>query len=322
LQLSLGVMPRRATEKRMTLLSRIAIAWLILMGSGTVGAQIISPAESMERISVGAREVAYHVIGNGVATPLLLINGGPGFDHQYLHLSGVWNRFARSRRVVFFDQFGTGQSGQVTPQDSTSVAEVLAGIEGIRRSLGADRLAVLGHSWGGYLAITYALRHPDRVERLILVETVPPKLSDTEYLFAALFPDSLARGAEMRLDDPRGLREDIQRHFAMSFYSPDTRAQVIRRLAEAPLGYSRRQGALLWAEASARDLTNEIGRVAFPVLVGTGRFDANVSPRTAWRIHQAIPGSRFVVWERSGHYPMVEEPDAFFETLDAFLKGK
>jgi hypothetical protein len=95
---------------------------------------------------------------------------------------------------------------------------------------------------------------------------------------------------------------------------------VSRRLAATALGYNRRQRNLLVADATAHDLTADIGGVAAPVLVATGRFDANVSPRTAWRIHRAMPRSRFHVWERSGHYPMVEEPEAFFRTVDRFLR--
>jgi proline iminopeptidase len=95
-----------------------------------------------------------------------------------------------------------------------------------------------------------------------------------------------------------------------------------RRLALAPIAYSERQGAQLVANATAHDLTPELAHITAPVLVGTGRFDANVAPRTAWRIHQAIPGSRFVVWERSGHYPMIEEPAAFMEVVDSFLRGQ
>ena len=86
--------------------------------------------------------------------------------------------------------------------------------------------------------------------------------------------------------------------------------------------YNARQDVLLWKDAEAHDLTaKDLKRLSMPVLVTTGRFDANVAPRTSWRIHQAIPGSQFAVWERSGHFPMIEEPDAFFAVVDRFLRS-
>ena len=59
-----------------------------------------------------------------------------------------------------------------------------------------------------------------------------------------------------------------------------------------------------------------------PTLVLTGRFDMNVAPSTAWRIHRAIPNSRFAVFERSGHLPFFEEPEAFVSAVEAFLDGR
>jgi len=86
--------------------------------------------------------------------------------------------------------------------------------------------------------------------------------------------------------------------------------------------YNARQDILLWKDVEVHGLTAEdLKRLNMPVLVTTGRFDANVAPRTAWRIHQAIPGSQFVVWEHSGHFPMIEEPDAFFAVVDRFLRS-
>jgi len=67
------------------------------------------------------------------------------------------------------------------------------------------------------------------------------------------------------------------------------------------------------------DLGPELGKFHFPTLVLTGRFDANVAPSVAWKIHRGIPGSEFTVFERSGHLPFYEEPAAFLERVERFL---
>ncbi len=247
-----------------------------------VGPATAGPKEKMQFASVRGRPVAYHVLGTAPGAPLLFINGGPGFDHSFHHLSPVWEQLAASRRVVFFDQPGTGQSWPVGPQDSVSLAEIIDSMEAIRKALDAPRLILIGHSWGGYVAMTYALRYPANVEAMILVDSVAAKTASTEFLFGTLFPDIAGQ--------LRGLSAEY----------PD---QVQK--------YIRLTTAMFTAELKA---------LAMPVLVTTGRFDANVSPRTAWMLHQAIPRSKFVVFERSGHFPMLEEPEAFVTAIEEFLR--
>lgn len=114
----------------------------------------------MDVVELCERPVAYHVVGGGTGTPLLLINGGPGFDHTFLHFSVVWEALAEERPVIFFDQPGTGQSWPVGPEDTLAVADILECIEAIRTAVAAPTLAVLGHSWGGYVALAMRFTTP------------------------------------------------------------------------------------------------------------------------------------------------------------------
>ena len=78
----------------------------------------------------------------------------------------------------------------------------------------------------------------------------------------------------------------------------------------------------LVADLRRFDLGPELPKFRFPTLVVTGRFDANVAPAVAWKIHKAIPGSEFAVFERSGHLPFYEEPAEFIERVERFLAGR
>ena len=292
------------------------------MGALLWPVMLYAQTEPMQLVNVGGKPVAYHVLGHGTATPLLLINGGPGYAHGFLHFgNSVWERIARARRVVFFDQPGTGQSWAVGPNDNLVVEDILRSIEAIREALGVPRLAVLGHSWGGYVALAYARRYPNHVDRVLVVGSVsPPKIATTEFLLGALFPERIAAQEGLSADNPSDVQAYIRGQLAMSFYSSEVRDRVLAELGVTV--YNARQDVLLWKDVEAHGLTAEdLKRLSMPVLVTTGRFDANVAPRTAWRIHQAIPGSQFVVWERSGHFPMIEEPDAFFAVVDRFLRS-
>jgi len=275
-------------------------------------------SEAMLTTATPSGEIAYHVTGRGTGTPLVLINGGPGFDHQYFHLAPVWERIGERRPVVFFDQPGTGQSYDVGPDDMVSVDDLLSAIRRLQEELRTDRVIVLGHSWGGYVAMAFAVHYPEATEAVVLVGTAAPNWTDTEFNFAPLFPDSLARGASPQ-SDPDGEQNDLRRHLAMSFYSPSIRQFVTNDFTGFP--NNSRQYGLLVSDAVAHDLWPLIGALQMPVLVGTGRFDGNVAPRTSWQVHEAIPGSQWAVWERSGHYPMIEEPDEFADRISRFLDG-
>ena len=301
-----------------TPLTVIRVLGRLLVGGLVWPAVLYAQTEQMQLVRIGEKPVAYHVVGHGTGTPLLVINGGPGFAHGFLHLSIVWERLAEGRRVVFFDQPGTGQSWSVGPKDSLVVQDILRSIEAIRETIGVPRLAVLGHSWGGYVALAYALNHPDHVERVVLVASVSPKISATESLSGALYPERMAAQAGLSADNPDDVQTYIRGQLAMSFYSSEVRDRVLTRLGV--VAYNGRQETLLWKDAEAHDLTGDLNRLSMPVLVTTGRFDAG-APRNSWRIHQAIRGSQFAVWERSGHFPFFEEPDAFFAVVDRFLRG-
>lgn len=312
-------MSRRKPHEGETLIWSNVLKSLLLISvlcSNVLAAQ----QEPMQVVNVGTRPVAYHVLGDAEGTPLVFINGGPGFDHSFHHLSTVWERLATARRVVFFDQPGTGQSWPVGPEDVVRVDDLLLSIETIRTAIGASRVAVLGHSWGGYVALAYAIRYPDRVERLVLVSSVAPKISATEFLFGSLFPDVHAVRRGLRGENPDDVQKYIRLSLAMSFYSPENRERILAKLG--PVAYNGRQETLLWRDAESRDLTSDLRRLTMPVLLATGRFDANVAPRTTWSIHQVVPGSQLAVFERSGHFPMIEEPDRFFAVVDKFLRGR
>lgn len=272
--------------------------------------------ERMQFASVGGRPVAYHVLGTAPGGPLLFINGGPGFDHSFHHLSPVWEQLAGKRRVVFFDQPGTGQSWPVGPKDSVSLAEVIDSMEAIRKALDVPRLVLIGHSWGGYVAMTYALRYPANVEAMILVDSVAANIASSESLHGALFPDIVGQLRGLSAEYPDQVQKYIRLTTAMSFYSPEIRDRIIAAMGRVE--YNSRL-EVLEKEAAAHDLTAKLSALAMPVLVTTGRFDG-LSPRTAWRLHQAIPGSKWVVFERSGHFPMLEEPEAFVKAIEEFLR--
>ena len=91
-------------------------------------------------------KIWYDVHGGGDGTPLLVVNGGPGFDHGYLLCSDVWDRLAAARPVVFYDQRGNGRSGALAEGTPCGLKEQIEDLEALRARLGYDRVDLLGHS--------------------------------------------------------------------------------------------------------------------------------------------------------------------------------
>jgi proline iminopeptidase len=120
-------------------------------------------------VSVNGKKIWYESEGTG--EPLLLITGGPGFSHAYFH--PFFSALASSNRIIYFDAFGTGKSERAKTAKEYSLAQDVEDIESLRKTLKLDKITVLGHSYGGFVAQLYAVKYPNSVKRLVLANTFP-----------------------------------------------------------------------------------------------------------------------------------------------------
>jgi proline iminopeptidase len=256
-----------------------------------------------------AVDLGYEVYGNG-AQPVIVANGGPGLSHIYMIQNDVWQRLAKGRRIVFYDQRGTGKSTRVSAGAPQTMDAQVADLEAIRTHFSFAKFSLVGDSYGGLLAMAYAVAHPEHVERLVLSDSAAPALKDTVHVLQQVFPDVM----EKRSSDPK---EGLIDHFRMLFYSEEKRDEYLAKATD--LGQAPGVGAAVNGAIRNLDLTGELPKFHFPTLVITGRYDMNVAPLTAWKIYKAIPGAKFVVFARSGHLPSFEEPDKYVSVLNEFL---
>ncbi len=270
--------------------------------------------------------IYYEVFGSGDATPLFVANGGPGFDHQYLHVSDAWDTLGHNRKIVMWDQRGTGHSGPLKPGETCTLADQINDLDALRARLGYDKIDLLGHSWGGFLAMAYASRHPEHIERLIILDSAAPRWRDTLFLFHDVFPDVTAKEdsyafteALREKDSDAAAEASTHLYLTMLFYSTEHRDEFLSKMGNDT--EYREINRLVNEDVARFDLNPEIAKYRFPVLVGCGRFDMNVAPVIAYNIHKGIPGSQFVIFEKSGHMPFFEEPDKFVSVVSAFLSG-
>jgi len=282
------------------------------------------------RISLGGAELYYRDIGRG--TPIVVLHGGPDFDHQYL-LPDL-DRLADSCRLVYYAQRGRGASlGNVRPKDVTLASEI-ADLDALRAHLGLESIALLGHSWGGVLAMEYAIRHPERTSHLILMNTGPASHDDYMLLRSERHraaPHDMERLVAMSSTPPYragDLEADAayyRVHFGATIGSPEQLERLVQSLRAnfTPDGILRARAIeerlmneTWWA--SEYDLFPKLARLRLPTLLIHGERDL-VPAECARHIAEAIPGARFVLLEGSGHFSYLEAPDAVRRTVVEFL---
>jgi proline iminopeptidase len=266
-------------------------------------------------------DIAYETYGaSSLAIPVIVANGGPGLSHVYMMQNDVWPRIAQHRQVVFYDQRGTGKSNRVSPDAPFGMDAQVSDLDAVRAKFGFQKFDLVGDSYGGLLAMAYAAAHPERIEKLVLSDSAAPAWKDIVHILPDVFPDVQEKIAASEKNPPAGTNpadQGIRNHFLMLFYSEKNRDDYLAGAKD--LGATPQTGAAVQKATRTLDLTAELPKFTFPTLVITGRYDMNVAPLTAWKMYKAIPGAKFVVFEKSGHLPSYEEPDKYVKVIDDFF---
>jgi len=168
--------------------------------------------------------------------------------------------------------------------------------------------------------MAYAARHPEHIRHLVIVDSASPKWGDAS-LFKDIFPEGYERfdrnALGDALNDPAATEAQLREYLSWLFYAPEKRDAFLAQMTK--IDFSKPVNAALEADLGKYDLTPELPKFKFPALVITGRYDINVAPSVAYKLHKAIPNSQFAVFEKSGHLPNFEEPELFVKTIEAFL---
>jgi proline iminopeptidase len=256
-------------------------------------------------------------IGRG--PPTIVLHGGPGAHHDYLLPN--FDALAHDRELIYYDQRGGGLS-PVPREIPLGWREHVFDLEALRQEWGMEHLTLAGYSWGGLLALLYAIEFPKRVERLALVSPAPAWREariEFERRFAErnLAPELQRQRAALR---ESGLRERdpsvyAQRLFELSvvpYFSDPARARDL-----TPFRVTGRTQQEVWASLGDYDLRPAISRLAIPALVLHGEDDP-IPLKTAETVARLL-GAEFRVLPRSGHVPYVEAFDEFVRLMDGFL---
>jgi proline iminopeptidase len=274
---------------------------------------------------INGTELFYLVEGSG--PPLVVLHGGLGFDHTYMRAS--LEPLDDVRTMIYVDQRGNGRSGR-PPLETITIPQLAADVDALRDHLGHERIGVLGHSYGGFVALEYATTYPDRVSHLVCEDTSPGAFEPTEAELAEradpswITPEiqagfeyfgSLMASGETPTDD--GFRDNLPKVAPVYLHRADPSAlapKLAGMIVNAEVAmHSMRVALPGWSVADKLD------RITAPTLVLCGRYDLMTTPECAKRLSTGIPGAELVWFENSGHFPAIEEPDAFVSALRGFF---
>ena len=278
-------------------------------------------------VPVGNTRLFYRDVGEG--RPIVVLHGGPAFSHTYL-LPDM-DRLADSYRLIYYDQRGRGKSGGEAQE--ITVRSEIEDLESLRSHLGLERVVVLGHSWGGYLALEYAIHYPDRVSHLILMNTAPASSEDARLFLLEIDRrkavheqewEALMSSTAYQEGDPQTVAAFYRLYFGTTVREPQHLERLMQSLS---LGFTT-EGILKGREIGSRligetwqatefDLIPALRQLRTPTLIIHGEHDF-IPVDTVARIAAAIPGARLLLLQACGHFSFIECPDEVRRAIDAF----
>ena len=255
----------------------------------------------------------------GSGSPTVVLHGGPGAHHDYL--LPAFDALATGRELIYYDQRGGGQS-QVPRDVPVGWREQVEDLEALRETWQLEQLTIAGYSWGGLLALLYAIEHPKRVRRLALISPAPAWRAAREEFERRFSERNLAPDLQRQRTALResGLRETdpetyTQRLFELSvapyFHDPE-RARDL-----TPFRVTGRTQQEVWTSLGDYDLRPSMAVLQIPALVLHGESDP--IPIEASRELAGHLQAEFHPLEKCGHVPYVEAFEDFVTRVDGFL---
>ena len=259
---------------------------------------------------------------------IFLLNGGPGLPCNYLrdpHIKLIKKGF----RIFTYDQLGCGKSSKPTNSTLWDINRYVEEVEYVRKEFNLGKIILLGHSWGGWLGIEYAIKYQNNIEKLILENTcgdMPHMISELERLRGNLGSETLKmmmkHEAEGTLD-----HEEYQAAITILNYRHVCRLDVWPQSIYDSLDdwnmevYGTMQGPnefLYTGNLKNWNRIDEMTKIAIPTLITVGMHD-ELTPACSMKMHDALPNSKLKVFKNSSHMPFYEEPENYFTELENFL---
>ncbi|MFC2049394.1 proline iminopeptidase-family hydrolase [Chlamydiota bacterium] len=323
--------------KRLLLLTYTLLTSVLMYGQ-TIETQQIKEI-GMQAVKVGGVQLVTLDNGFKVWTKrvgegpikILLLHGGPGCTHEYFECFEDF--FPREKfQIIYYDQLGSHYSDQ--PEDTSlwTVERFCDEVEQVRQALGLKDFYLYGQSWGGILAIEYALKYQSNLKGLILSNITGSVLSYETYL------------KELRAQLPQEVRDQLSKYEATGDFShpeyekimfeqvytrylcrldpwPEPLLRTFRHLSK-PV-YNTIQGPnefIVTGNFKDWNRWNDLAKINIPTLLICGRYDT-MSPKDTEKMGTLIPGAKVKICENGSHLSMYDDQETYFKELHTFLNN-
>lgn len=278
------------------------------------------------KIEVAGGEIWYKVMGEGDGIPILTLHGGPGGTHRSFYQLSPQNK---DRKVMLFDQLGSGRSDYHTDTTLMTVQHFVEQVKAVKEALALEEFYLLGHSWGGSLAVEYYLQHPEGIKALILSSpliSTPRWEADADTLISSL---PLEMQAIINEANTTGEYDTEAYKKADAFYWSQFGLRTEKKtnpLDSVEVSGNRVIYNYMWGPSEFRctgtlkdfDRTADLKEISVPTLFITGEFD-EARPQTVAYFSSLVPDAEFEVIAGAGHSTLHDNQNAYNEVLVNFL---
>lgn len=279
------------------------------------------------RLAVDGGRIWYKVSGSGMATPVVLVHGGPGFSSVYMK---SLERLSADRQVVRYDQLGAGKSDKITDPAMFNIGHFVRELDSLRAHLGFRTVHIVGHSWGTILGLEYYRAYPEHVTSLTLMSPmldVPSWERNARRLVKTLSDSSqkaiATREAEGKLDAP-DYQAALGEFYGKYVFLRPIQADLDSLMATANHDiYQYMQGPnefTITGTLKKYNATPFLKDVNVPVLFTVGDVDES-NPETVKRHAQLTPHAQYAVIPNAAHIVQWDAPDETNRIIREFLKA-
>ncbi len=271
----------------------------------------------------------------GKGDPIFFIAGGPGGTHYGLR---SFDSLSTTHTLVYFDGYGRGKSDLAKDPKEYSLSRDVEDLEGLRKAMGFQQINILGHSYGGLVAQAYAIKYPNNVKHLILADTFHSFVmwqendDNSNHEIKTNYPevwDTLMIIREKGFVSSDSIHQAIYGRVPYGFlyaYNPDKFTGGKRKPYPNPFNpalYYQMVGRdgdfIVGSDIGIFDFRKDLKNLKMPILIVAGRYDRVAVPSQMVKYKEYCPQAKFVMFEKSGHNPQVEEPAKEFPIIREFL---
>lgn len=270
------------------------------------------------------------VESEGKGTPLLLIAGGPGMAHDYFH--PYFSTLASTHQVIYFDALGRGRSDRARKTAEYTLSRDVEELEALRKALGLTNMDIVGHSYGTLVAQAYALKYPQAVRRLVLISPLHSGAmwqASNDLINGQIektMPEVWKKLQGLRL---QGLRSSASAHRqayrtppGLYFYQPAPSGLPLDYNPDVYYGIAGNDADfVIGGELAKLDFRPRLKSLTAPLLVLAGRHDCIALADRVLEYRTKAPRAQVVMFEKSGHFPFIEETAAVMDRIRKFVTG-